>query len=175
MAPELRKRSPGAIFGPAVRAPDRLEEIWSVVSSGRGADRHLGCQRADGGPLAEGRIVDMRYVMIIAGDETNWFEPKLPAGLYDEVEAWWTKWHEAGKIVEGGAELQPSGTAKTVGAGADGLPTVTDGPYLELKEVIGGFIMLVADDIDDAVAVAATWPGIAAVGDRVEVRPIMER
>ena len=44
-----------------------------------------------------------------------------------------------------------------------------------VKEVVGGFIHLAADDIDDAVAVAATWPGIAAVGDRVEVRPIMER
>jgi hypothetical protein len=73
-----------------------------------------------------------------------------------------------------GAELQPSGTAKTVGRGPNGQPTVTDGPYLELKEVVGGFIHLVADDIDRAVAVAAGWPGIMRLGDRVEVRPIVE-
>jgi len=117
----------------------------------------------------------MRYVMILTGDESNWFEPKLPDGLMEEVIAWWDRWAEAGKVLPGGAELQPSSTAKTVGPGADGQPAVTDGPYLELKEVVGGFIHLAADDIDDAVAVAATWPGIAAVGDRVEVRPIMER
>ncbi|WP_229069606.1 YciI family protein [Actinoplanes sp. DH11] len=117
----------------------------------------------------------MRYVMILTGDESNWYEPKLPDGLMDEVGAWWGKWFEAGKIVEGGAELQPTTTAKTVGRGRDGKPEVTDGPYLELKEVVGGFILLEADDIDDAVAVAAGWPGIAAVGDKVEVRPILER
>jgi hypothetical protein len=116
----------------------------------------------------------MRYVMIITGDESNWVEPKLPEGLVDKKDAWWEQWHAAGKIVRGGAKLQPSSTAKTVGPGADGRATVTDGPFLELKEVVGGFIHLVADDIDDAVAVAATWPGITAVGDRVEVRPITE-
>jgi hypothetical protein len=116
----------------------------------------------------------MRYVMIITGDESNWFESAVPTGLMDEVNAWWQKWYDAGKIIKGGAELQPSSTAKTVGPGPDGRPTVTDGPFLELKEVVGGFIHLVADDIDDAVAVAATWPGISAVGDRVEVRPIVE-
>ena len=116
----------------------------------------------------------MRYVMIIAGDEKNWFEAADESGLMDQVNAWWDKWREAGRIELGGAELQPSSTAKTVAKGADGLPTVTDGPYLELKEVVGGFIHLVADNIDDAVAVAAGWPGIP-LGDLVEVRPVMER
>jgi hypothetical protein len=58
---------------------------------------------------------------------------------------------------------------------ANGQQPLLPGPYLELKEVVGGFIHLVADDIDDAVGVAATWPGIAAVGDKVEVRPVAER
>lgn len=116
----------------------------------------------------------MRYVMIIAGDESNWFGADAPAGMLDEVNSWWDKWHAVGKIVQGGAELQPASTAKAVAAGADGLPTVTDGPYLEIKEVVGRFIHVVADDIDDAVAVASGWPG-NPVGDRVEVRPVMER
>jgi hypothetical protein len=80
----------------------------------------------------------VRYVMIIAGDESNWFGPEAPAGLLDEVNSWWDKWHADGKIVQ------------------------------------GGFIHLVADDIDDAVAVAAGWPGIP-LGDLIEVRPVMER
>ena len=130
-----------------------------VMSGGRSLGREVG---------------QVRYVMIIAGDESNWFGPGAPAGLMDEVNSWWDKWHAAGKIVQGGAELQPASTAKTVAAGAGGLPTVTDGPYLEIKEVVGGFIHLVADDIDDAVAVAAGWPGIP-LGDLIEVRPVMER
>ena len=117
----------------------------------------------------------MRYVMIIAGDESGWFDEAVASGLMEEVNAWWEKWHAAGKILTGGAELAPSSTAKTVSRGADGQPTVTDGPYLELTEAVGGFIHLEADDIDDAVAVASGWPGIGPLGDRVEVRPIMER
>ena len=116
----------------------------------------------------------MRYVMIIAGDESHWFDEAVASGLMDEVNSWWDKWHQAGKIERGGAELRDSRTAKTVSAGPDGQPVVTDGPYLEIKEVVGGFIYLKADDIDDAVAVAAGWPGIR-LGDRVEVRPVLER
>jgi hypothetical protein len=117
----------------------------------------------------------MRYVMILTGDEAPWFDEETSQGLMEEVITWWGKWSEAGKVEEGGAELAPSTQAKTVGRGPGGEPVVTDGPFLELKEVVGGFIYLNADDIDDAVAVASTWPGIAAVGDRVEVRPVMER
>ncbi|WP_250037837.1 YciI family protein [Paractinoplanes maris] len=117
----------------------------------------------------------MRYVMILTGEEAPWFDPETADGLMEQVTSWWATWSEAGKLEDGGAELQPSSTAKTVSRGPDGGPTVTDGPFLELKEVVGGFIHLVADDMDDAVAVAATWPGIAALGDRVEVRPVMER
>lgn len=117
----------------------------------------------------------MQYVMIITGDESKWYGPDLPENIMDEIGSWWEKWSAAGKLTEGGAELQPSSTAKTVSPGPDGRAAVTDGPFIELKEVVGAFVPLVADDIDDAVAVAATWPGIAAVGDRVEVRPVMER
>jgi len=116
----------------------------------------------------------MRYVMIIAGDEQNWFDEATASGLMDEVNTWWDKWFAAGKVVPGGAELQPSSTAKTIAAGADGTPAVTDGPFLEIKEVVGGFIHIEADDIDEAVAVAGGWPGIK-VGDLIEVRPVLER
>ncbi|GIF35810.1 YciI family protein [Actinoplanes xinjiangensis] len=117
----------------------------------------------------------MRYVMILVGDETKWFDPELGPELMEEVGAWWQKWFEAGKIVNGGAELAPSSSAKTIGRGRDGMPEITDGPYVELKEVVGGFILLDVDDLDEAVAVAAGWPGIAALGDRVELRPEMVR
>ena len=62
----------------------------------------------------------MRYVMILLGDESKWFDPELGPSLMEEVGTWWQKWFEAGKIVQGGAELGPSSGAKTIGAGPDG-------------------------------------------------------
>ncbi|MPZ27320.1 MAG: hypothetical protein GEV12_13145 [Micromonosporaceae bacterium] len=120
----------------------------------------------------------MRYVMLLCGDEDGWYDPDRAAeqeNAMNEIYAWMEKWQAEGKIADGGAELDTSRKAKTVSRGPDGAPMVTDGPYLELKEVVGGFIMLEADDIDDAVAVAATWPGVARFGDKVEVRPVMQR
>ncbi|MDI6101269.1 YciI family protein [Actinoplanes sp. NEAU-A12] len=117
----------------------------------------------------------MRYVMILVGDESKWSDPEVAEGLMDEINTWWQKWSEAGKIVAGGAELAPSSTGKTISPGPGGAPEVTDGPYLEIKEVVGGFLLLDTDDLDEAIAVASGWPGIAAVGDRVEVRPEMVR
>jgi hypothetical protein len=119
----------------------------------------------------------MKYAMLICGDEENWFnadEAEIRATM-DEIYTWMEKWEKAGKIAPGGAELDHSGKARTVSRGADGQPVVTDGPYLELKEIIGGVIMLEADDIDEAVAVAAGWPGIARYAEKVEVRPVISR
>ncbi|HEX5596188.1 MAG TPA: YciI family protein [Micromonosporaceae bacterium] len=117
----------------------------------------------------------MRYVMMICGEESNWTaDPAKAAAAMAEVNAWFDKWYTAGKIAQGGAELDSVRTAKTVSRGPDGTPVVTDGPYLELKEVVGGFIHLVADNIEEAVAIAAGWPGIA-LGDKIEVRPVIER
>ncbi|MDG4826052.1 YciI family protein [Asanoa sp. WMMD1127] len=116
----------------------------------------------------------MRYVMMICGPESNW-EGEHVEELMATVGAWWEKWHAAGVVIQGGAELQPVATAKTVRRGADGKAMVTDGPYIELKDVVGGFMLLEADSMDEAVACAATWPGIEAVGDQVEVRPTTGR
>lgn len=119
----------------------------------------------------------MQYMMMIAGDQDVWFsadEQSVQASM-DEVLAWMERWEAAGKIAAGGAELDHSRTAKTVSRGADGQPTVTDGPYVELKDIIGGIIMLEADNIEEAVAVAATWPGITSHDEKVEVRPVIQR
>lgn len=116
----------------------------------------------------------MRYVMMICGEEANWpADPAKADAVMAEINAWFDKWLAKGKIASGGAELDSVRTAKTVRRGPDGRPVVTDGPYLELKEVVGGFIHLVADDMDEALAVASGWPGIH-LGDKVEVRPVIE-
>jgi hypothetical protein len=111
----------------------------------------------------------MKFAMLICGPDT----PSTDSSPDEmrEVYAWFEKWGAAGKIADGGVELDASRTAKTVRY-SDGAPVVTDGPYLELKEVVGGVVILEADDIDDAVAVAGTWPG--GPGVSVEVRPTID-
>ena len=73
----------------------------------------------------------------------------------------------------GGEQLQPGTTATTVRVD-DGKTLTTDGPFSETKEVLGGFYLLEADDLDSALDVAARIPA-ARMGGAVEVRPIVER
>jgi hypothetical protein len=112
----------------------------------------------------------MKYVMLINGPGQT--SKDMSPEAMKEIYGWFERWGQAGKIADSGAELDSARTAKTVRAGADGAPVVTDGPYLELKEVVGGFVVLAADSIDDAVAIAATWP--LGEGTSLEVRPVIE-
>jgi hypothetical protein len=114
--------------------------------------------------------------MLICGDPDEWEStpPEEMAAGMKEIYAWFEKWQAAGKIANGSEQLEHPRTARTARGGPDGAPAVTDGPYLELKEVIGGVIFLEADDLDDATAVAATWPGLArSPHNSVEVRPVV--
>jgi hypothetical protein len=70
-----------------------------------------------------------------------------------------------------GQELDDPGTAKTVRV-RDGAPLVTDGPYAETKEQIGGFFLVQADDLDQAISIAAKIP--VAERASVEIRPLVE-
>ena len=72
-----------------------------------------------------------------------------------------------------GVQMQPPETATTVRV-QDGQTLTTDGPFAELKEAIGGYCFLEADDIDAAIELAAKIPA-ARMGGAVEVRPIVER
>jgi hypothetical protein len=116
----------------------------------------------------------MKFAMLINGNEAEWAEntAEQSDAQLKEIFAWFEKWGQAGKIADSGIHLQPTTTAKTVRQGSDGI-VVTDGPYLELKEVIGGFVVLEADDIDDAIAVGATWPSLRG-SESIEIRPIFD-
>jgi hypothetical protein len=120
------------------------------------------------------REKQMLYAMMINGFEGEWeaLSEAETAAAMEKIGAWVSKWQAAGKMVEGGGELGSVRDAKTIRLGADGKPVVTDGPYLELKEVLGGFIRLDTDDIDEAVAIAATWPNYG--WSSIEVRPILQ-
>ena len=75
--------------------------------------------------------------------------------------------------VTDGAQLQDPGTATTVRV-EDGETLITDGPFVETKEVLGGYYLFEADDLDAAIELAARIPA-ARMGGAIEVRPLVER
>ena len=75
--------------------------------------------------------------------------------------------------VLGGDQLQPVETATTVRV-ENGETLITDGPFVEAKEHLGGYLLLEADDLDAALELAARIPA-ARMGGAVEVRPLVRR
>jgi len=111
----------------------------------------------------------MEFLALIHGDEDGWeaMSDEERQAVYQRYMAF------SGKPeVVGGAELQPTGTATTVRV-RDGEQLVTDGPYAEVKEALGGFYILEAPSIDDACRLAAEIP--AAEHGAIEVRPVYVR
>jgi hypothetical protein len=118
----------------------------------------------------------MKFALLIIGDDSEWstLPPDEEQDLMKQIYQWYERWQPTGKIADGGAELQPRTTARTIRTGADGGAVVTDGPYMELKEVVGGIVIIEADTIEEAVEIGSTWPrgsGMTAI----EVRPLMSR
>ena len=111
----------------------------------------------------------MKYVLLIM-DTPN--EPKPNTPEYGRLVRRGRRLvREVGRDrqARGGHQLQGSETAKTVRSAG-----VTDGPYIETKEVLGGYSVIEADTIDEAVEIAKTWPGVDRGWITVEVRPVME-
>ena len=114
----------------------------------------------------------MKYVMLIAGSEEAWsgLSEDEEHRLMGEIGRWWGEQVSAGRIIEG-YQLQPVATATTVRPnGAQGA-TVTDGPFIDAKEVVGGYGILDVENLDQAIALASEWPG----PDVLEIRPVIER
>ncbi len=110
----------------------------------------------------------MKYVLLFTGtDEGRAAQSKEDAeAMYRRIGEWWGEHSQAGRIL-GGEELQPARTATTIRF-KNGKPVVTDGPFLEAKERIGGFAIIEVPDLDAALDMAKGWPA----GD-VEVRPVV--
>ena len=75
--------------------------------------------------------------------------------------------------VSPGVQMQPPETATTVRV-KDGKTLTTDGPFVETKEAIGGYLIFEADDLDAAIELASRIPA-ARMGGAIEVRPLVER
>ena len=113
----------------------------------------------------------MKYVILLSSTEaTNNLTEAEGQAWYAEIGTWYEKGGGgSGKLVEAGYQRQPPATAKTIRAGS-----VTDGPFIETKEALGGFSVLETDTIEEAVEIAQTWPGVDKGWMTVEVRPVVE-
>jgi len=112
----------------------------------------------------------VKFMALIYADESVWetFSDADREAAYAKYRAFADEAGAAGMLA-GGDELAPTRTATTVRV-REGETLVTDGPYAEVKEALGGFFVLECGSLDEAVELAAKIPG--AEHGSVEVRPI---
>ena len=115
----------------------------------------------------------MQYMLLIYTEPGSWssFSEEERNAMYEDYFALTRRLGDQGKLVSS-HELQPSSTATTVQV-KDGDTAVTDGPFAETKEVLGGYYLIEAESLDEAIEWAAQIP--AARRGKVEVRPVVMR
>jgi hypothetical protein len=112
----------------------------------------------------------MRYALLIYTNETQDAQASQEeqGAMYAEYNAFGEQHKDS---IRGGEALQPTSTATTVQV-RKGKKLTTDGPFAETKEQLGGYYIVEAANLDEAISIAADIPG-AKVGS-IEVRPVME-
>ena len=113
----------------------------------------------------------MKYLLLIYGNEADWssMSEEEQGKNYQEYMDYTQDIYKKGQYVAGEA-LQPVATATTVRV-KNGKTITTDGPFAETREQLGGFYMVEAKDLDEAIHLAARIPG--SRHGSIEVRPIM--
>ena len=115
----------------------------------------------------------MKYLLAIYADEADWAEigDEGRQEMYREYAAVSEELAQRGMMIDG-AELAPTAAATTVRV-RDGRALVTDGPFAETKEQLGGYFVIECDTIDEAIEAAGKLP--TARQGSIEVRPLVER
>lgn len=124
----------------------------------------------------------MKYMLLFAGTDHYFnrfrsFTPEQQRAGLDLVRKWNDEHAAAGRLLEG-HRLAPASTATTVRIqepsafespnGKNAKFLVTDGPFIDAKERIGGYVIIDVPDLDAAIAMAKSWPA----GGTVEIRPL---
>ena len=114
----------------------------------------------------------MRYLLLIYSSEVtdNSVTPEQQQAVMNEYWAFNRMINERG-VSKGGEALMPTAMATTVRI-KEGKATITDGPFAETKEQLGGYYLLDVKDLDEAIEIAKLCPG-AKYGS-IELRPILE-
>ena len=113
----------------------------------------------------------MQYLLLIYENEKQWvsLSEEEQGKIFQEYMDYTNQIARSGNLV-GGEALQPTSVTTTVRV-KNGKTVTTDGPFAETKEQLGGYYLVEAKDLDEAIALAARIPG-ARTGS-IEVRPIM--
>jgi hypothetical protein len=114
----------------------------------------------------------MQYLLLCCFDEKRWdaLAPSQRETIMQEYGELLRSLDRRGCHVAS-AQLAPSAAASTV-RGRGGRPVVTDGPFAETKEQLGGYHLIECNDLDEAIAIAGRVPTIP-FGGAVEVRPVV--
>ena len=115
----------------------------------------------------------MKYMLLIYGSQD--VAPRTAEAVQQVMDEYWAYEKavaDAGVRIASDA-LQGVETATTVQVRDDGERVVTDGPFAETREILGGYYLLDVPDLDAALDWAARCPG-AKYGSKIEVRPVME-
>lgn len=110
----------------------------------------------------------MKYMLLFIKNEETVYDDATTIAHYAAIDAWFAEIGRDGKLL-GGEELQPSNTATTI-RHQEGRPLVTDGPFMESKENVAGFVTIDVADLDEAIAIAKKWP---PQDQSVEIRPVV--
>lgn len=111
------------------------------------------------------------YMVLIVGDADRWWTTMTPQQRkegYEQYERFSRELTERGHRITGGAELHGSSETKRI---APGTSTVTDGPFAEATEQVGGYYQVETDDLDDLLDCCRI---ITAIGEGVEVRRVVQ-
>lgn len=111
----------------------------------------------------------MKYLLLIYGDEKAWDQAKLE-GCYTESAQLAQELKDKGQYLAA-APLHPTATATSVRV-RDGKRLVTDGPFAETREQLGGYFLIDAPDMGEAISIAGQIP--SAHFGTVEIRPVVE-
>ena len=107
------------------------------------------------------------YMLIFRG--TDWYKglsPEQMQQVFDQWMKWFNRLKDEGTAIAGNP-LEPEGR---IVAGKNRV--ISDGPFAESKEAIGGYLLLEVDDVDEALAIAKSCPGLE-FGGTIEVRPVL--
>jgi hypothetical protein len=113
----------------------------------------------------------MRYMLLVYKDEKLWDEMSVQkkGAIFQEAFEFTEGLRPSG-VYQGGDPLEPTSTATTVRM-TGGKAVMTDGPFAETKEQLGGYSIVEAKDLDEVLAIVARHPLVRA-GLSIEVRPI---
>ena len=111
----------------------------------------------------------MQYLLLMYFDENSLTETQRTQ-CYEESAAYATQLHEGGKYIAA-APLHPTSTATSIRFRGE-KPVITDGPFAETREQLGGFFLINAANLDEAIEIAGQIP--ARRWGTVEIRPVIE-